>query len=48
MKLTKDLIIEEKNKIIFPSKIFIDGRYQESISGKKFGWENNLIFILNN
>ena len=36
MKLTKDLIIEEKNKIIFPSKIFIDGRYQESISGKKF------------
>ena len=36
MNLTKDLIIKEKNNINFPSKIFIDGKYQDSISGKKF------------
>ena len=36
MNLTKDLVIEKKNKIDFPSKIFIDGKYQDSITGKKF------------
>ena len=36
MNLTKDLVIKEKNKINFPSKIFIDGKYQDSISGKTF------------
>ena len=36
MNLTKDLIIKEKDKIIYPSKVFIDGKYQDSISGKKF------------
>lgn len=36
MNLTKDLVIEKKDKIDFPSKIFIDGKYQDSITGKKF------------
>lgn len=36
MNLNKDLILKEKDKINFPSKIFIDGKYQDSISGKKF------------
>lgn len=36
MKLTKDLVIKEKNNINFPSDIFIDGKYRDSISGKKF------------
>lgn len=36
MNLDKDLIIQEKNKINFPSKIFINGVYKKSISGKKF------------
>ena len=36
MNLTKDLVIEKKNKINFPSKIFIDGKYKDSISGKSF------------
>tara|TARA_B110000116_G_C16785019_1_gene560397 strand:+ start:309 stop:1805 length:1497 start_codon:yes stop_codon:yes gene_type:complete len=36
MNLNKDLVIKAKDKIIFPSKIFIDGKYQESISGKIF------------
>ena len=36
MNLTKDLINKEKDKINFPSKIFIDGQYQDSILDKKF------------
>ena len=36
MNLTKDLVIKEKDNINFPSEIFIDGKYQDSISGKKF------------
>ena len=36
MNLTKDQVYKEKKDINFPSKIFIDGKYQESISGKKF------------
>ena len=36
MNLTKEIVIREKNKIKFPSKIFIDGKCQESISGNKF------------
>ena len=36
MKLTKDLIINKKNNINFPSKIFLNGIYQDSLSGKKF------------
>ena len=36
MKLTKDIINREKEKIIFPSKIFIDGKYQDSVSGNCF------------
>jgi len=36
MKLTRDIINREKEKIIFPSKIFIDGKYQDSVSGKFF------------
>ena len=36
MNLTKDLVIKEKDKINFPSKIFIDGKYQDSISGYTF------------
>ena len=36
MTLTKDLIVQKKNKIIFPSKIFINGKYQDSISGNSF------------
>ena len=36
MNLTRDIIDKEKQKIIFPSKIFIDGIYKESTSGKFF------------
>ena len=36
MILTKDIIKKEKQKINFPSKIFIDGIYKESTSGKFF------------
>ena len=36
MNLTKDIVLEEKNKLIFPSKIFINGDYQESVSEKSF------------
>ena len=36
MILTKDLVIKEKNNINYPSKIFVNGKYQDSISGKQF------------
>jgi len=36
MNLTKDLITKEKENINFPSKIFINGKYQDSILGKKY------------
>ena len=36
MNLTKDAVDKERKKIKFPSKIFIDGIYKESISGKYF------------
>ena len=36
MNLTNDIIKKEKDKINFPSKIFIGGKYQESILEKKF------------
>ena len=36
MNLTKDLVNKEKDKINLPSKIFIDGKYQDSISGNTF------------
>ena len=36
MNITKELILEEKQKIKYPSKIFIDGSYKESITGKSF------------
>ena len=36
MNLTKDVVDKERQKIKFPSKIFIDGIYKESISGKYF------------
>ena len=36
MNLTRDIIDTEKQKIIYPSKIFIDGVYKESTSGKSF------------
>ena len=36
MILTKDIVLKEKNKLIFPSQIFINGKYQDSSSGKIF------------
>jgi 4-guanidinobutyraldehyde dehydrogenase/NAD-dependent aldehyde dehydrogenase len=36
MDLTKNIVDKEKQKIKFPSKIFIDGIYKESTSGKSF------------
>jgi 4-guanidinobutyraldehyde dehydrogenase/NAD-dependent aldehyde dehydrogenase len=36
MNLTKDIVSEKKRKINFPSKIFINGKYKESITGKSF------------
>ena len=36
MNLTKELVHKEKDKINYPSKLFIDGKYQDSISNKKF------------
>ena len=36
MNLTRDIIDTKKQKIIYPSKIFIDGVYKESTSGKSF------------
>ena len=36
MILTKDLIDKQKKNINFPSRIFIDGKYKDSISGEKF------------
>jgi 4-guanidinobutyraldehyde dehydrogenase/NAD-dependent aldehyde dehydrogenase len=39
MNLTKDIVKKGKEKINFPSQIFINGKYQESITGKSF--ENN-------
>ena len=36
MDLTKDIVAKEKQKIKFPSKIFINGIYKDSASGKSF------------
>ena len=36
MDLTKDIVAKEKQKIKFPSKIFINGTYKDSASGKSF------------
>ena len=36
MILTKDIVIKKKNNIKFPSQLFINGEYKDSISGKKF------------
>lgn len=36
MNLTKDSVLSEKNKLQYPSMIFLDGKYQESSSGKTF------------
>ena len=36
MALTKNLILEKKETLSFPSKIFINGKYQESKSNKVF------------
>ena len=36
MDLNKDLIIKEKNKINFPSKIFLDAKFKESVTSERF------------
>ena len=36
MNLTRNIVDREKQKIKFPSNIFIDGIYKESTSGKSF------------
>ena len=36
MNLTIDNIKKEKEKLIYPSKLFIDGKYKDSVSGKTF------------
>ena len=36
MILSKDLVIGKKNSINFPSKIFIDGMYRDSVTSKSF------------
>jgi len=36
MDLTKDSVFSEKSKLQYPSMIFLDGKYQESTSGKTF------------
>ena len=36
MKLNHENIKEVKNKLIYPSELFINGKYQKSISEKSF------------
>ena len=36
MNLNKEKVLTEKDRLGFPSKIFINGKYQNSISGKTF------------
>ena len=39
MNLTKDSVLSEKRKLHYPSMIFLEGKYQESSSGKTFSKE---------